>query len=172
MVPNLRAGTATVSAFLPRIPDLEMTIRDVLFGGTRTDPPPVDLAMLLLRAFTGLALALAHGMGKLPPSARFVARVGDMGMPAPEAFAWMSAFAEFGCGLLLAVGLLTRPAALMVAGNMAIVVLLAHAGDPFGPREKPLFFLVVALVFLARGAGRVSLDALLRGRARTPDWRA
>jgi uncharacterized membrane protein YphA (DoxX/SURF4 family) len=53
-------------------------------------------------------------------------------------------------------------------GHFVLVVLLAHAGDPVGDRELPLFFLVTALLFLLNGAGRYSLDAELRGRWR-PD---
>jgi putative oxidoreductase len=85
-----------------------------------------------------------------------------MGLPAPELFAWLAAFAEFGGGLLIAVGLLTRPAALLVAAHFVVVVLLAHAGDPFGRRELPLFFLTAALLFALSGAGRYSVDAAVR----------
>ena len=123
-----------------------------------------DAGLLILRVFTGLALALAHGRGKVPPSDRFVGMVEGFGFPAPEFFAWASGFAELGCGLLLAAGLLTRPAALLVALNMLVVVFFGHAGQSFGEREKPLLFLVIAVTFLLIGAGRYSVDALLRRR--------
>ena len=125
----------------------------------------VDGALLILRAVTGLALALAHGLGKMPPSDRFVGMVEGLGFPAPGLFAWGSGFAEFVCGLLLAVGLLTRPAALFIVLNMTVVVLLAHAGDAFGDREKGLLFGVIALTFLIIGGGRYSVDAVLRRRS-------
>jgi putative oxidoreductase len=35
-----------------------------------------DAGLLILRVFSGLALALAHGWGKVPPSPGFVGRVG------------------------------------------------------------------------------------------------
>jgi putative oxidoreductase len=142
-----------------------MQIRDVLFG-TSVNAPATDVGLAILRVFTGLALALAHGWGKVPPSPGFVGMVGGMGFPAPELFAWLAAFAEFGGGLLLALGLLTRPISFLIVGHFVIVVLLAHAGDPFGDRELPLFFLVTALLYLLAGGGRYSVDALLRGRTR------
>lgn len=141
-----------------------MRLRDALFGGTDTESPPGDAGMMVLRVFAGLALALAHGRGKVPPSPGFVEGVGGMGLPLPELFAWLAAFAEFGCGILLAIGLLTRPAAFVLVGNFVIIVLLAHAGDDFMTREKPLLFLAIAFAFLLRGAGRFSVDALIRGR--------
>lgn len=125
-----------------------------------------DIGLLLLRVFAGLALALAHGWDKLPPSARFVSRVGEMGFPAPELFAWLAGLAEFGGGLLLALGLFTRPAALYVVTHFIFVVTLAHAGDTFVQREKPILFGMVALMYALVGPGRYSLDGLLN-RPRT-----
>jgi putative oxidoreductase len=143
-----------------------MRLPELLFG-YEVNSRMTDLGLLILRVFSGLALALAHGWRKVPPSEGFIGMVGRMGMPAPEVFAWLAAFAEFGGGLLIALGLLTRPASFLVVGHFVLVVLLAHAGDPFGDRELPLFFLVTALLFLLAGAGRYSVDAALRrGRAR------
>lgn len=142
-----------------------MRFVDVLTG-SEINPKLTDIGLLILRVFSGLALALAHGWGKIPPSPGFVGMIGGMGMPAPELFAWLAAIAEFGGGLLLAAGLLTRPASLLVVGHFVLVVLLAHAGDPFGDRELPLFFLATGLLFLLSGAGRYSVDAALRGRGR------
>jgi uncharacterized membrane protein YphA (DoxX/SURF4 family) len=101
-----------------------------------------------LRVYSGLALA--HGWGKLPPSDGFVGRVGGMGLPAPSLFAWLAAVAEFGGELLIALGLRTRPASLLVVAHFIIVVLLAHAGDPFSDRELPLFFLARAWICTRR----------------------
>lgn len=139
--------------------------RSLLFGGATTDSRAADLGLLALRVIAGLSLALAHGMGKVPPAERFIGRVAEIGLPAPELFAWLAALAEFGGGLLLAAGLLTRPAALLVCGNMLVVALMAHAGDPFGDREKGVLFGAIALFLLLAGAGRYSLDALLRRRS-------
>jgi putative oxidoreductase len=142
-----------------------MRIGDLLFG-MEVNSRATDLGLLFLRVFSGFALALAHGWGKIPPSQGFVGMIGGMGMPAPMVFAWLAALAEFGGGLLIALGLLTRPASFLVVGHFVFVVFLAHAGDAFGDRELPLFFLVSALLFLLAGAGRYSVDAALQRRVR------
>jgi putative oxidoreductase len=120
-----------------------------------------DLGLLLLRLLAGPALAFAHGVNKLPPSDRFVAGVVEMGFPAPAFFAWAAGFAEFGGGLLLALGLLTRPAAFLILFTMCVAWFVRQAGDPFTEREAAMLYGGVALLYLVAGAGRFSLDALL-----------
>jgi putative oxidoreductase len=139
--------------------------RVILFGGTTTDSRLADAGLLLPRVVAGLALAITHGLGKVPPSDRFISGVAAMGFPLPEFFASLAALAEFGGGILLALGLLTRPAAFLVLGQMAVVTLVAHAGDPFGDRETPILYGALALLFLTVGAGRYSIDAIIHRRA-------
>jgi putative oxidoreductase len=117
-----------------------------------------ELAMTALRVFAGASLSLAHGLGKLPPSPRFVATVDRLGFPEPELFAWAAGLSETVGGALLALGLLTRPSALFVAITMAVAAFGLHGPDPFADKEHALLFAVIALVFLVRGAGRWSLD--------------
>lgn len=136
-------------------------------GGTNIISIPPNVALALLRIFTGLSLALAHGIGKLPPSDGFIGAVGNLGFPVPALFAWLSGCTEFFGGLLLAIGLLTRPAALFITINMSVAVFLRHADDPFSSKEKALFFLVVAVVFLIIGSGKYGIDSLFRGRSKT-----
>ena len=131
--------------------------------GTTINARSTDLGLLFLRVFSGLALALAHGRGKFPPSQRFVENTEKMGFPLPEVFAWAAAGAELIGGVLLAIGLLTRPSATLIVATMATAAYLGHAGDPFGAKEKALLFGVVALLFLFSGAGRFSLDAFIGG---------
>jgi putative oxidoreductase len=131
------------------------------------EPALGEVGRLVLRLFAGLALAFGHGLGKLPPSARFVQGVEKMGLPQPEAFAWAAGLSEFAGGLLLAVGLLARPASFFILVTMLVAGVLRHAADPFPVKEKAFLFAAVALFFLLAGAGRFSLDAMIRrGRAR------
>lgn len=126
--------------------------------------PLPDLGLLVLRVFAGLGLALAHGLGKIPPSERFISGVIEMGFPLPGVFAWAAGLSEFVGGILLAIGLLTRPAAFFVLVTMFVAAFIRQAGDPFGERELALLYGAVAVLFLFAGSGRFGLDALLLRR--------
>ncbi|HEX2187948.1 MAG TPA: DoxX family protein [Longimicrobiaceae bacterium] len=140
----------------------------LLTGGSGGASRTADAGLLVLRVFAGLALALAHGLGKLPPSPRFLATVQEMGFPAPHLFAWAAGVSELFGGLLVAVGLLTRPAATLALLTLLTAAVLRHAGDPFDEREKALLFAAVMLLFALAGPGRYSLDALLARRRFPP----
>lgn len=139
------------------------TLRQILFGST-ANSAAADAALLLLRVAFGLALALAHGVGKVPPSERFIGVTAEMGFPLPVVFAWAAGLAELAGGLLLVVGLLTRPAAVLAGVTMAVAAFVRHAGDAFADRELALLYLAVMVVLAITGAGRYSVDAALRRR--------
>jgi putative oxidoreductase len=136
-------------------------LRSLLVGGAQLDRA-ADAGVLTLRVFFGLSLAIAHGFGKFPPSDRFVAGVAEMGFPLPGLFAWASTGAELGCALLIAAGLLTRPAAAMVAVNMCVATFIRQAGDPFTERELAAAYLAACVAILLIGSGRHGVDAVLR----------
>lgn len=121
-----------------------------------------EVSMTALRVFAGLAMAFGHGINKLPPSEGFMTRVTEMGFPMPEVFAWAAGLSEFGGGLLLAAGLLTRPSAFFMAITMAVAAFGAHGADPFQKAELSYLYLVISLVFFVRGAGRFSVDRFLQ----------
>lgn len=141
-----------------------MRAREWIFGSTGAGSPAADAGLAALRIIGGLLLAFLHGIGKVPPQEGLVGWIGGMGFPAPLVFAWLAGIAEFVGGLLIAIGLLTRPAAAFVFVHFIIVVFVAHAGDPIGDRELPMLFGAIALAFALVGPGRYSVDALLAGR--------
>ncbi len=122
-----------------------------------------------LRAVAGLML-LPHGAQKLfgwfggygvEATGQFFAT--KLGLPA--SFALLAGLIEVFGGLALAFGLLTRLAAVLVVGLMAVAVLFVHLGAGYfwtsGGFEYPLLWGAVALYFVIRGGGRVSVDGLI-----------
>lgn len=134
----------------------------------------VSLGLLVLRIVVG-AIFAAHGAQKifeftLPGT---IGSFEGMGVPLPEIAAPVVAFLELIGGILLIVGFLTRPVAILLAIDMLVALVLVHlpaglwVGD--GGYEFVAVLGAVALALVFTGAGRFSLDrALLRGRG--PAW--
>lgn len=140
----------------------------VLIGGPGGASPLADAALLILRLLAGFAIAYFHGLGKVPPSPGFVDTVAGLGFPLPAVFAWAAGLVELVGGLLLMVGLLTRPASFLLLITMGVAFFVRHAEDPFSGKEKAYLFGAIFLFFLLVGAGRFSLDYLLGNRAVAP----
>ncbi len=68
-------------------------------------------------------------------------------------------------GLLLALGLFTRLAAGSIAVMLAVAAVTVHIGNGFfwtdGGWEYPVFWAIIALMFVVRGGGQYSLDRLI-----------
>jgi len=92
----------------------------------------------------------------------------DRGWPFPVLQAYMATYVEFAGGILLVVGLFTRPAALMNIGLFTIIFFLFHGADPFAKKELALLFLVLSTYTFLAGPGKVSVDALIFKPNATP----
>jgi len=79
---------------------------------------------------------------------------------------WFAAVLEFLGGLLLLLGLFTRPAAFILAGEMASAYFIAHAPKSFWPivnqGELAILYCFVFLYLAFAGGGKWSLDRALR----------
>ena len=134
-----------------------MNWKKIVFGA---DGDP-NVALPILRVFIGGAL-LTHGWGKMFGGLeQFTGFVASLGVPAPSVMAFLAAFAESFGAILLAIGLLTRPAAFLIVATMAVAVFGAHKGAAFSVQEAAWLYLVPALFFLLKGAGQWSLDRLV-----------
>ena len=139
-------------------------VKHILFGGAAIESLSANVGLAILRVFAGLSIAFGHGLGKISPSEQFVANTGNLGFPMPEFFSWAAVGAEFGGGILLALGFLTRPASFFMGFTMLVAGFIRHAADPFGRKEKALLYLAIAVAFLLVGAGRYGVDAWIRSR--------
>ena len=79
---------------------------------------------------------------------------------------------EFVGGILIILGLFTRPVAFVLAGEMAVAYFMAHQPEALWPIENrgeaAVLFCFIFLYFAAFGAGRYSLDGLMSGRRAAP----
>ena len=139
---------------------------NLIFGGTGGTSPLADVGLLILRLFAGLAMSLTHGLAKLQNPSMIIGGTEKLGFPMPAVFGWLAIAAEFGGGLLLAIGLATRPAAFLVASTMLVAGFVAHRTDPFQVKELAFLYLSVAVLFMCTGAGRYGVDALIRPKER------
>lgn len=121
-----------------------------------------DLGRLVLRVTLALLL-LFHGLSKLVGGVGFITGMLEK-MGLPGAIGYLVYIGEVVAPLLMLVGLWTRAAALVVAGNMIVAVLLVHTKEFFTMSQTGgwalelqgmYFFAAIAVALL--GAGRYSI---------------
>ena len=121
------------------------------------------MALAVLRIVAAL-LFMEHGSQKLynfPPSDYAVgfqlSMIGAAGM------------LEFFGGLLILLGLFTRPVAFLLSGEMAIAYWTVHAKQSLFPAlnmgDAAILFCFVFLYLVFAGPGALSLDAIMRRKA-------
>lgn len=124
--------------------------------------------LLVVRLYWGFQLA-QNGWGKLHHLARITEYFQSLNIPFPGVNAPFVSLLEFVGGILLMLGLGSRPIALLIAGDMLVAyytadhdALVSVFSDPgkFYVAD-PYTFLFAAVMVLVFGAGYLSLDALL-----------
>jgi putative oxidoreductase len=121
-------------------------------------------AYAALRIVAG-AMFSCHGMQKILGWFATSAR------PAIGSQAWIGGIIELSCGILIALGLFTRPAAFLASGTMAVAYFqfhwkLAFAAGKWLPivnkGELAVVYCFLFLFIAAHGAGAPSLDRRFR----------
>ncbi len=118
-------------------------------------------AVAALRIVTAL-IFMEHGTQKLlgfPPSP-------NPGPPLLSLLGFQGVLELFG-GLLLVLGLLTRPVAFLLSGDMAVAYFMAHAPRSFFPvingGDAAILYCFVFLLLVFTGPGAWSIDGLRAG---------
>jgi putative oxidoreductase len=131
-----------------------------------------DSGLLALRFTVGSYLAV-HGAQKLfghfdgPGLDKAGMRFEGMGLKPGKPFAALAATSELTGGVLTAVGLGSPVGPVMIAGAMAVAIVVHSEKGAMGQKggyELPLTDLAAALALAITGPGRYSLDRILPGR--------
>ncbi|MBC7741562.1 MAG: DoxX family protein [Bdellovibrionaceae bacterium] len=129
-------------------------------------PKCASMALLFLRLVVGIAF-IYHGWGKIQNPFGWM----PAGAPVPGFFQGLAAFAEFGGGIALVLGLLTHIASIGLAITMLVATYM-HAfvlHDPFvnmtggSSFEPALGYFAIACLFFVVGPGGYSLDHKIFG---------
>jgi len=123
------------------------------------------LAPLLMRLYFGYFWA-ETGWAKIHNLAGFAQRFVGWGIPYPHISAALSAYTEWIGGMLLIVGLLTRPVLIPMMFNMLVALVTIKmkrvaAIDDFVEMDEALYMFIFFWMLMA-GPGRASLDYLLK----------
>jgi putative oxidoreductase len=126
------------------------------------------LALLVLRLTVG-GIMVAHGWMKVHHGMQnFVQFVQSLGMPGWLAYA--SAWAEFGGGILVLIGLLARVASLFIVVDMLVAIFKVHLHNGLVSQpgktgyEFPLALATIALAVALLGAGPIAVGWLFGGQ--------
>jgi len=130
-----------------------------------------NIAIFLGRVAIGLCF-VTHGLGKLGLAGTgnmqgFVEFLDSVGVPMAPVQARMAMMSEIGGGSLLALGLLTRPACLLLMVTMIIAARIGHKGAGYLITNNPpgaeytINLAVICGVFALTGPGVISLDYIL-----------
>jgi len=134
-------------------------------------PGALDLALLVGRLAIGVCFVI-HALGKLGlvgtgNMAGFTAWLRDLGVPMPELNARVAMLSELAGGAALALGLLTRPACMLLIGTMLVAGMMGHKGAGYLITNNPpgaeytINLAVICAMFFLIGPGAYSVDALL-----------
>lgn len=130
--------------------------------------------LLVIRLYWGVSFART-GWGKLTHLEKTTGFFESLNIPAPKLNAIAAGCVECGGGILLALGLFARPVSIPLIFTMIVAYITAdnealHAitSDPDKfVTATPFLFLFAAVIVLAFGPGKISLDHLFRKSAST-----
>lgn len=124
---------------------------------------PFSGAILSLLRFMAGLLVLQHGTTKLlafPVTQHSTTPLNSM--------SGYAGVIELVCGILVVIGLFTRPAAFLLSGMTAVAYWMVHGSRGVFPilngGELAALYCFVFLYLAAAGGGPFSLDRLIRGR--------
>jgi putative oxidoreductase len=128
------------------------------------DSTLTGFGLLMLRLALGLAMLFNHGLDKLNHFSDHADKFPDpLGIGSVPSFALVT-FAETAGAVLLALGLLTRFAALTLVIDLGVAVFMVHKAAS-GGGELAFVYLAGYVALFFAGGGKFSLDKALFGKS-------
>jgi putative oxidoreductase len=126
------------------------------------DSKLTSLGLLVLRLWLGLTMLLHHGMDKVYNFNTYTTKFPDPLHIGVKPGLILVIFAETACAAMLALGLLTRFAALVLAIDMGVAFFLVHKSLDGG--ELAFIYFGTFLTLLIAGPGKFSVDKIVFGK--------
>ncbi len=124
-----------------------------------------SLGLLLVRVVAGGMMLVGHGWSKLADFSDLAQRFPEpLGLGSSGFSLGLAVFAEVFCAAAVAVGFVTRFAAVPLVVTMAVAAFVIHADDPWAKKELALAYAATFLALIFTGAGKFSVDATSRFR--------
>jgi len=126
------------------------------------DLPPLFFRLILAYGFYTPAMMKWGNIGGIAEW------FGSIGIPFPTLNAYMAASTEMAAVILLPLGLATRFISIPLIITMIVAILTVHGGNGFEAGnngfEIPLYYMLMLFALLINGAGKISVDNIIKGR--------
>ena len=119
-----------------------------------------EVAPFVLRLFVGVVL-IAMSYDNVVSSERmleFEKFLASFDISEPALAARVSVYAQFSCGILLLLGVLTRWAAMVMVVNFVVAILGVHTKLPLRTFIEPAAMLAASMALVFTGGGLLSID--------------
>jgi putative oxidoreductase len=131
------------------------------FFSTSYSEGAFNVGVLVLRAVFGLLLLIIHGLDKIRNFSKL-----EYTFPNPihlgHRFSLLLCiFAEVACAAMIAFGLFTRFAALVLVINFGVVILFVLKGQALEVQQAAIMYLGAFFTLLLTGPGRFSVDGAM-----------
>ena len=121
-----------------------------------------NIGLLILRVTTGMLMLVNHGFGKILAGKDRWEKLGNaltdlIGFSTLNVFfGFMASFAESIGAILIAIGLFTRSASVLLFITMLVAIIKHFKDNEFA--ELAFIYWVLCLVFMMTGPGKLSVD--------------
>ncbi len=126
-----------------------------------------SLGLFLVRVGASAMMVFGHGWGKVENFETLSQKFADPFGLGDRNSLILAIVGEVVAPALVAVGLLSRLAALLTVITMGVAIFYAHGSDPIFPgesgraKEMAIMYLIPFLAIVLCGPGKISIDALL-----------